>query len=159
MGMEREVELVAFRRELAPHFKELNEAWLEKYFTIEPKDVEVLGDPEAYIINKGGYIYFARVGNEIVGTFALIPEREGVYELGKMAVKEEYQGQNIGNKLLQYCLEEARALDAAKVILYSNTILAPAIHLYKKWGFVEVPMGASEYKRSNIKMEHVITTK
>lgn len=159
MGMGEEVEIIAFRKELAPHFKELNEAWLEKYFSIEPKDMEVLGDPEAYILNKGGHIYFARVGNEIVGTFALIQEAEGVYELGKMAVKEAYQGRNIGNKLLQHCLEKAKELGAARVILYSNTILEPAIHLYKKWGFVEVPMGASDYKRSNIKMENVITTK
>jgi tryptophan synthase alpha chain len=32
-------------------------------------------------------------------------------------------------------------------------LLKPAIHLYKKYGFKEVPLGSSEYKRSNIKME------
>ena len=50
-------------------------------------------------------------------------------------------------------------LGATKVILYSNTKLGPAIHLYQKYGFVEVPMGTSEYKRSNIKMEKTIKTK
>lgn len=156
--MEAEVEIIPFVNDLAEHFKQLNEAWLKKYFYIEPKDVEVLGDPQAFIIDKGGHIYFAKLGNDIVGTFALIKEAAGVYELGKMAVKEEYQGRSIGNKLLQHALEQARVLGASKVILYSNTILGPAMHLYKKWGFVEVPMDASDYKRSNIKMEKVITT-
>lgn len=157
--MDKQVEIISYRKELAPHFKELNEAWLRKYFYIEPKDVEVLGDPQKHIIDEGGYIFFARLGEDVVGTFALIPEEDGVYELGKMAVKEEYQGQSIGNKLLQHCVEQARALGATKVILYSNTKLGPAIHLYKKFGFVEVPLGASDYKRSNIKMEKAINTK
>jgi ribosomal protein S18 acetylase RimI-like enzyme len=59
---------------------------------------------------------------------------------------------------LQHCLEEAKKLGASKVILFSNTILGPAIHLYQKYGFQEVPLGHSEYKRSNIKMEKVINT-
>jgi ribosomal protein S18 acetylase RimI-like enzyme len=157
--MEKEVAIVPFRKELASHFRELNTAWLEKYFYVEAKDVEVLGDPEGSIIQKGGHIYFAQWGEAIVGTFALIPEGDGVYELGKMAVSEAYQGKSIGNKLMQHCLAQAAALGASKVILYSNTKLGPAIHLYRKYGFVEVPLGASDYKRSNIKMEKTINSK
>jgi ribosomal protein S18 acetylase RimI-like enzyme len=70
-----------------------------------------------------------------------------------MAVSEEFQGKKIGNKMLEFCLAKARQLGAAKVILYSNTILQPAIHLYKKYGFKEVPLEHSDYRRSNIKME------
>ena len=50
-------------------------------------------------------------------------------------------------------IEEIKKLRAAKLILYSNTQLKPAIHLYKKYGFIEVPLNSSEYQRSNIKME------
>lgn len=157
--MEQDIEIIPYREELAPAFRELNEAWLKKYFYIEPKDGEVLGDSQTHIIEKGGHIFFAKQGDEIVGTFALIPEEDGVYELGKMGVKEECQGKRIGNKLLQHCLEQANALGATRVILYSNTKLEPAIHLYRKYGFVEVAMGASDYKRSNIKMEKTIMTK
>lgn len=157
--MQPEIEIIPYQKELAPNFRELNEAWLKKYFYLEPKDVEVLGDPQTHIINQGGCIFFARLGNDIVGTFALIPAGDTEYELGKMAVKEECQGKSIGNKLLQHCLEQASALGASKVILYSNTKLGPAIHLYRKYGFVEVAMGASDYKRSNIKMEITIKTK
>ena len=154
--MEKEVEILPYRNELASRFKDLNIAWLEKYFYVEPHDEVVLSNPEEHIIKKGGHIYFAQFGDAIVGTFALLKQEDGSYELGKMAVNEQHQGKNIGNKLLQHCLEEAKRLGASKVVLFSNTILGPAIHLYKKYGFIEVPMGHSEYKRSNIKMEKEI---
>ncbi|MEO7489786.1 MAG: MarR family transcriptional regulator, partial [Ferruginibacter sp.] len=60
---------------------------------------------------------------------------------------------NIGNVLIDHCLSEAKRLQLEKVILYSNTTLGQAIHLYEKYGFKEVPDFKSEYKRANIKME------
>jgi ribosomal protein S18 acetylase RimI-like enzyme len=158
LDLEKEIEIIPFKKELASSFKALNIAWLEKYFSVEPHDEVVLSDPEEHIIKKGGHIYFAQYGDAIVGTFALLKQEDGVFELGKMAVSEQYQGKNIGNKLLQHCMEEAKRLGASKVVLFSNTLLGPAIHLYKKYGFKDVPMGYSEYKRSNIKMEKQIKT-
>ena len=39
-------------------------------------------------------------------------------------------------------------------MLYSNTILENAVYIYRKYGFVEIPMEEnSPYERSNIKME------
>lgn len=147
------IEIIDFRDDLSHHFHDLNKAWLEKYFVVEPIDKLMLADPKHYFIDKGGYIFFARLGEEIVGTFALIRCDDHSFELSKMAVSEQHQGKKIGNHMLEFCLQKARELGATKVILYSNTILGPAIHLYRKYGFVEVPMGNSEYKRSNIKME------
>ena len=70
-----------------------------------------------------------------------------------MAFYEHFQGKQIGNKMLESCLIEAKKMKLEKVILYSNTLLNPAIHLYKKYGFIEVVGFESEYKRANIKME------
>ena len=147
------IEIIPFNESLSKNFTSLNSAWLQKYFTIEPIDHEMLSDPEKYIIDKGGYLFFGKANDEIAGTFALIKNQEGVYELSKMAVDERFQGKNIGNKMLQFCLEECRRLKATKIILYSNTRLEPAIHLYKKFGFKEVALVNTEYKRANIQME------
>jgi hypothetical protein len=49
-------------------------------------------------------------------------------------------------------IAQAKALSADKIILYSNTMLETAITLYRKLGFVEVPLDGP-YKRSDIKME------
>jgi putative acetyltransferase len=40
-------------------FARLNIEWLERGFTVEPHDREVLGDPEAHILAPGGRILFA----------------------------------------------------------------------------------------------------
>lgn len=148
-----QVNFVEFQESLAGYFKALNKHWLEKYFYVEPVDEEMLSNPKAFFIDKGEYIFFAKLGSAVAGTFALMKVEEGVFELSKMAVDEKYQGRKIGNQLLAFCLLKAREVGAHKVILYSNTRLAPAIHLYKKYGFAEIPVGNTEYKRSDIKME------
>ena len=150
---ENPVHIIEFRNDLVEHFKNLNIAWLQKYFYVEAIDEVMLSDPKKYIIDRGGFIFFAEVNNEIAGTFALMKVQEGVYELAKMAVDERFQGLKIGNKLMVSAIEKVKSIAAKKLILYSNTMLGPAIHLYEKYGFVEVPLENSEYKRSNIKME------
>ena len=149
---ENPVHIIEFRNDLVEHFKNLNIAWLQKYFYVEPIDEVMLSDPKEYIIDKGGYIFFAELNNEIAGTFALMKVQEGVYELAKMAVDEKFQGHKIGNRMMEFAIEKVKTVAAEKLILYSNTMLGPAIHLYKKYGFIEVPLENSEYKRSNIKM-------
>jgi ribosomal protein S18 acetylase RimI-like enzyme len=147
------VKMIDYRPELASEFTTLNLAWIEKYFEAEKLDKEILGNPDKYIIKEGGHIYFAMVDEKVAGTFALLKQQDGIYELGKMAVAEGFQGKQIGNEMLQFCIGKARKLNIRKLVLFSNTLLEPAIHLYRKYGFMEVPLGNSEYKRSNIKME------
>ena len=149
---ENPVHIIEFRNDLVEHFKNLNIAWLQKYFYVEPIDEVMLSDPKKYIIDKGGYIFFAEVNNEIAGTFALMKVQDGVYELAKMAVDEKFQGHKIGNRMMEFAIGKVKSVAAKKLILYSNTMLGPAIHLYRKYGFEEVPLENSEYKRSNIKM-------
>lgn len=146
-------EIINYDQQYDKDFALLNIAWLQKYFEVEPIDEAIFANPKEYIIDEGGRIFFVRINNQIAGTFALIKVEEGIFELSKMAVAEKFQGQKIGNKMLEFSLEKAKELEAEKVILYSNTKLKPAIHLYKKFGFKEVTLGDVEYKRANIKME------
>ena len=154
--MENIIEIVPFSDELAIHFTTLNRAWVEKYFEIEPLDEIIFANPKQYFIDKGGFIFFAICNGEVAGTFALLKVSDTVFELSKMAVDEKFQGKNIGNAMIAFCLREAKRMHLEKLCLHSNTILGPAIHLYKKYGFIEVPDFISEFKRSNIKMEIVI---
>lgn len=151
-----QLEIIAYNESLAADFKQLNEAWLQKYFEIEPIDIEMLSNPTQYFIDKGGHIFFAKIADDIAGTFALLKESDSVYELSKMAVAESFQGKNIGNRLMEFAIAKATELKAAKIILCSNTRLGSAIHLYRKYGFIEVPFISSGYKRCNIKMELII---
>ncbi len=137
-------------------FKKLNYEWLEKYFVVEPVDAALLSNPHGEIIDKGGHIFFAEYNGEIVGTVALINIGDAVFELGKMAVTEKVQGLGIGKQLMEHCLDFAKRNGAKKVLLYSNRKLGTAIHLYKKYGFIEVPVEPGHYERADIKMERFV---
>lgn len=147
------VEIIPYSAPYRDAFRTLNQAWINRYFRLEAADNKALDDPEGYIINKGGYIFMAIYDDRPVGACALIKISEEEYELAKMAVDDSVQGKGIGYLLGQACLDKARALGATKVMLLSNTILKPAIHLYGKLGFIEVPLPATEYERADIKME------
>ena len=148
--------MIEFEDSLALKFRELNLVWLKKYFVVELVDEEMLSNPRSFILDKGGQIYFARLGYEIAGTFALMKLDSEIFELSKMPVDEKFQGKKIGNAMMAHCVERGKELGSKKIVLYSNTILGPAIHLYKKFGFVEVPVEHSDYRRSNIKMELIL---
>lgn len=150
------VELVDYTDDLKSHIKTLNIEWLEKYFKVEPSDSIQLSKPKEEILDKGGYIYYARYQNEIVGTVSLMKVEESVYELAKMAVTDKAQGLGIGNMLMQHCFNESKRLGIKKLLLYSNRSLGSAIHLYKKYDFYEVAMESGHYERANIKMEKVL---
>jgi len=148
-----QIELIDFTEDLKKYIKVLNYEWLEKYFKVEKGDEESLSNPTEKIINKGGYIFYAKLNGEIVGTASLLRDTDQVFQLGKMAVTEQAQGHGIGQLLLAHCLQVAKEKSIRTLYLYSNTLLASAIHLYKKFGFVEVPLESGLYERANIKME------
>lgn len=120
---------------------------------LEPADLAVLGDPQSAIIGHGGMIYFALLGNEVVGTCAVMPHGSGTLELAKMAVSPAAQGRGIGRLLGEACIAFARATPAHTLMLASNSTLAPAIHLYERLGFRHAPMPpGNEYARADVYM-------
>ncbi|NER11144.1 Acetyltransferase (GNAT) family protein [Muriicola jejuensis] len=148
-----QVDIIDFSPDLAFEFREMNLSWLERYFYVEPKDEDLLNRAEEVIIDQGGKIFFGKVKGEIAGCFSLLPGEDMCFELGKMAVKPQFQGQQIGQKLLRFAIDYTRERGMHRLYLYSNTILTPAIHLYRKFGFVEIEMeDPPPYARSNIKM-------
>ncbi|OON71017.1 GNAT family N-acetyltransferase [Hymenobacter sp. CRA2] len=146
------VDILPYQPEHRAAFRDLNVEWITRYFALEDLDRRMLDDPEGYILAPGGYIFMARHQGELVGTCALIKEHEGVYELAKMAVTPAAQGLGIGWLLGQAAIQKAREIGAHEIELLSNRKLAPALSLYRKLGFVEAPLPASEYQRADIRM-------
>lgn len=143
-----------FRPEWRDHFHRLNAAWLEQYFTIEPLDRELLENPERTILQPGGSIWFARLGDEVVGTGALLKESPGVYELGKMAVAPHCRGCGVGRALLTALIAEFHRCGGTQLLLESNRKLAPALRLYESMGFEHqpTPRTGSHYARADVYM-------
>ena len=156
MSLENTVEIIPFTTELKEHIKTLNLEWLKKYFKVEPRDEIVLSNPQGEIIDKGGLIFYAKYKNQIIGTVSLIKIDDCTFELSKMAVTGGNQGLGIGKKLMEHCLAFAKENEIRKLILYSNRSLLPAIHLYEKFGFIEIDLEDGIYERADIKMERII---
>ncbi len=147
------IQIIPFEAQYATIFYQLNIDWLEKYFYVEDYDKKVLQNPQSTIIDNGGFIFFAKLNDKIVGTYALINQKNG-FELSKMGVSAEFQGLKIGQQLLQHCIEFSKNKGWKKIMLYSSRKLKPALHLYYKYGFKEVDLEKNViYNRADIKME------
>lgn len=145
--------IIPYNAKYAADFKRLNLEWLETYFYVEPFDEEVLSKPEEYIINPGGHIFFVVSEGKVFATVALLKTEDNVFELTKMAVIPEARGRNLGQHLMKHCIAFAKSEQWDGILLYSNRVLENAIHIYRKFGFKEIPLDPNNpYKRSNIKM-------
>ncbi|MBT8252409.1 MAG: GNAT family N-acetyltransferase [Flavobacteriaceae bacterium] len=149
-----DVKIIPFDEQYSKDFYTLNIEWLKTFFYVEPFDEEVLGNPQTYIIDKGGHIFFVINKDKAIGTLALMPTDEpDIFELTKMAVSPAFRGQKIGQMLMIHTIEFAKSNRFKGLLLYSNTKLENAIYIYRKYGFVEHPLEPeSPYKRSDIKM-------
>jgi putative acetyltransferase len=145
-------------------FRTLNEAWISRFFTLEDEDRKLLGDPVGQIVQPGGVVLVARLGNAggadvaagtVVGCVGLAPVAPGEFELVKMAVDPAHQGHGTGRKLIAAALDRARALGAHRVVLESNAQLASAVHLYESFGFRHLghdEVAPSPYVRADVHM-------
>ena len=134
-------------------FKALNEEWISQYWKLEEPDFNALDNPESYILNKFGTILIALHHNVPVGCCALIQIDKDTYELAKMAVSPIMKGKGIGLLLGNKIIERAKLIKAKRLYLESNSVLEPAVNLYRKLGFEHIKGASSPYERCNVQME------
>lgn len=149
------IRIVEYRPKYASSFKDLNEAWIKRYFEIEEEDVKALSNP-GKIIDDGGFIFVALLEGKEVGVCALRKVDQETFEFSKMAVAEEFQGKGIGKSLGEAAIQKAQHAGAKRVYLEGNTTLEASIYLYRKLGFKEFEWEHSSYRRVNIMMEKIL---
>ena len=129
------------------------EQWIAQHFAIEDADSALAADPQR-VVRDGGHILALVEDGRVLGVCALFKESATRYQLARMAVDPSERGKGYGETLMQAALDTARACGAESVHLYSNTVLAPAIALYRRHGFETVQEGPHpKYARCNIVME------
>lgn len=148
------IAVIPFLPQYAADFRRLNLEWIERLFKVEAPDLEVLDDPERAIIAPGGMIFFARDGDAVVGTAAMIRVAPDRCELAKMGVATTHQRRGIGELLGQACTAWARERGVRSVFLETNSRLGNAIRLYERLGFRHAPFPhPSDYARGDVYME------
>lgn len=151
-----DLEIVEYTNRHSEAFRDLNLDWIQEYFSVEPLDRRYLLAPEEEILAPGGAIFMAELSGVAVGCCALLNHGGDVYEVSKMAVDKGCRGLGIGRRLFAEVLERSRDLGARKLTIVSNTTLAPALHLYRSFGFHEVPLQNDDYARGDIALELIL---
>ena len=135
-------------------FRDINLEWIERFFAVEAKDRDVLGNPHKYILDPGGAILLAVEDETPVGVVALMVMGEGSVELAKMGVRPQAQGKGAGRMLVAAAVETARAMGMKRVYIETNSVLAPALKLYRDAGFQPLKdRQPSPYARADVQLE------
>lgn len=135
-AMPENLSIREYSDDLAGAFHDINAAWIEELFQLEPTDREVLSNPRAHIIDTGGTILFVEAkGMGIVGTCALQKTGATSFELTKMGVRAPIRGLKAGEFLLDAIIARARQMGADPLYLLTSKRCEAAIHLYTKAGF------------------------
>ena len=152
-NMDNNIEIIGYDEKFHADFKRMNLDYLDKYNLTESHDMIILDNPEETVIGRGGFLWLAKAGEEIVGTVGIMDEGHGIFELIKMCVAESWRGRGISKLLLETCLQKVKELGGEKLILFSNHQLQTALKLYEKYGFKNVEVTDSPFETADVKME------
>ena len=126
-------------------FIEMNKSWIEDMFKLEDEDIREMENIELSIEN-GGQIFFSIDDNERVMACCMIaPREDGDWEIMKFAARGMYTGTGAGSACLKACIDYAKEKQLKKIIIVSNKKCEHAIHLYRKFGFEEVPVDKEKF--------------
>lgn len=147
--------VVPYDKKYKNDFIELNKKWISEMFVLEEQDIKVLNNIEQ-TIERGGQIFFAVDDDgKVMACCMIAPLPNGEWEIEKFCARGLYTGTGAGSACLKACLDYAKEKNVEKIVIVSNTKCATAIRLYRKNGFVEVPVDKEKFPfdRANIAFE------
>lgn len=137
-------------------FVALNTQWIQTLFgALEPEDRATFDHLETHL-QAGAMAFFAVENGQVLATCLTLPRGEGSWELCKLATDPPAQGRGAGSAVFARAMDYAVGQGARRLFLLSNRKLVPALHLYRKFGFREIPLENCEYARGDIAWEYLV---
>lgn len=110
----------------------------KQYLEIQNYDEEVAHMDLKYGL-PSGRLYLAYYDDELAGCIGLRKIDEENCEMKRLYVRPKFRGKQIGNTLVEAILSDARKIGYSNILLDTFPFLKSAIHMYKKYGFYEIP--------------------
>ena len=149
------MKIVPYSPEYKNDFIKMNKLWISSMFVMETEDEREFGNIEP-CIESGGQIFFALDDNNNVMACCMIaPRDDGDWEIMKFAAKGMYTGTGAGSACLKACIDYAKEQSVERIIIVSNCRCVQAVHLYRKFGFSEIPADKEKFpfERADIAFE------
>jgi putative acetyltransferase len=103
----------------------------------------------------GGTLLLAKIADQPAGCVGLRPfPLEGACEMKRLYVRPNFRGAKLGPTLIEQIIEAARRRGYTLMRLDTHpATMGPAIELYRRFGFAEVPAGPVPYVDGLLYME------
>lgn len=139
------MKVVPYAPKYKQDFIDLNVAWISDMFKIEPADVAELENVDS-AIEAGGQIFFTLDDDGTVLACCMIaPRADGEWEIMKFATRADAQGKGAGRACLQASIDYAEEQGVPSILIVSNRRCESAVHLYRKFGFDEIPVDKERF--------------
>ncbi len=149
--------IIEYEKKYKNEFIRLNTEWLNRFFMVEPVDQDMMDRVEE-LIENGAMVYFAIENDKVLATCMAMPVKGNHWEICKLAAQNQYTGTGAGSAVFKASMDYAVRKGAKKLSLISCRSLSPAIHIYEKFGFKEVPLDKAFWgaEKADIEMEYIV---
>lgn len=133
------------RAEIVEHIEQARmlfreyETWFGLKLCFQNFDEEVANLPGNYALPEGR-LFLAFADEKPAGCIALRKLEDGICEMKRLFVRDEFRGQKIGVLLIEKLFEEARKIGYEKIQLDTFPAkMGKAVSLYESYGFRRIP--------------------
>jgi len=142
MVAKQEVEsvlVVDYKPSLNKHFHELAGPWLTEELNgqLKEEDGIELQNPEEDHFIEGGFLFYAKYKDQIVGFVALKRLDDNAFELSSLYINPNYRNQGIDTLLIERCITRCMENEASELWLQTSISTTEAHILFDSLGFVD----------------------
>lgn len=131
------VKIIDYKPSLKKHFYELAGPWLLGVLNgkLEEDDKFTLNNPDKAYLENGGFLFYAKYKNNIVGCVALKRLGDDTFEFAKLFINPNFRKLGIATRLIERCISRCMENDAKELWLQTTMSMPQAHKLYYKLGF------------------------